>query len=60
MAIAMYYFLEKYKMKGIKRATKLYSVLHLKCPRCQPGDLFLVKSPYRLKTLDKMPRFCPV
>jgi len=43
-----------------KKGTKLYSVLKLKCPRCQEGDLFLNKNPYKLKDLDKMPKSCPV
>jgi uncharacterized protein (DUF983 family) len=42
----------------IKKGCKLYSILHLKCPRCQEGDLFIVKNPYRLKHLDKMPHYC--
>ncbi len=41
------------------KGTKLYSILKFKCPRCQEGDLFIVKNPYRLKYLDKMPHFCP-
>ena len=43
-----------------KKGTKLNSILKLKCPRCQEGDLFTVKNPYRLKYLDKMPTYCPV
>lgn len=41
-----------------KKGKKLYSIIHLKCPRCQEGDLFMVKNPYRLKYLDKMPHYC--
>lgn len=44
----------------MRKGTKLYSVLKLKCPRCQEGDLFMVKNPYRLKYLDRMPHYCPV
>lgn len=44
----------------IKKGTKLYSILKLKCPRCQEGDLFTVKNPYQLKYLDKMPHYCSV
>jgi uncharacterized protein (DUF983 family) len=40
------------------KGTKLYSIARLKCPRCQEGDLFLHRNPYRLKTLDKMPHHC--
>ncbi len=42
----------------MKKGTKLYSILRFKCPRCQEGDLFIVKNPYRLKYLDKMPHYC--
>ena len=41
-----------------QKGKKLYSIIHLKCPRCQEGDLFMVKNPYRLKHLDKMPHYC--
>lgn len=47
-------------MHLIKKGNKLYSILHLKCPRCQEGDLFLNKNPYRLRTFDKMPKCCAV
>ena len=42
------------------KGTKLYSILKLKCPRCQEADLFLTRNPYRLKMFDKMPKKCPV
>lgn len=41
-----------------RKGTKLYSILKLKCPKCQEGDLFLVKNPYNLKMFDKMPDRC--
>lgn len=44
----------------ITKGTKLYSILKLKCPHCQEGDLFLYRNPYNLKTFDKMPVKCPV
>lgn len=44
----------------LKKGTKLYSILHLKCPQCQEGNLFLEKNPYDLKLFDKMPDRCPV
>lgn len=47
-------------MTLLKRGTKLYSILRLKCPRCQEGDLFLTQNPYNLKMFDKMPKKCPV
>ena len=42
----------------IKKGSKLYGILKFKCPRCQEGNLFEVKNPYRLKYLDKMPHYC--
>ena len=41
----------------LKKGTKLYSIIRLKCPRCQEGNLFLTQNPYNLKMFDKM---CPV
>jgi len=43
----------------MRKGTKLYSILRLRCPRCHHGSLFEVKNPYRLKWLDCMPRYCP-
>lgn len=45
-------------MKLIKKGTKLYSIIHLKCPHCQESDLFLDRNAYHLKMLDKMPKRC--
>ncbi|HEY0031289.1 MAG TPA: DUF983 domain-containing protein [Bacteroidia bacterium] len=42
------------------KGTRLYSILNLKCPRCQEANLFLSRNPYNLKTFDKMPDHCPV
>ena len=44
----------------IKKGTKLYSIVKLKCARCQEGNLFLTKNPYNLKSFDKMPAKCTV
>ena len=43
-----------------RKGKKLYSIVKLKCPRCQEGDLFLTRNPYNLKLFDKMPRKCEV
>jgi uncharacterized protein (DUF983 family) len=43
-----------------RKGKKLYSILKLKCPRCQEGNLFLVNNPYNLKMFDKMPDKCTV
>lgn len=47
-------------MALLKKGTKLYSIIRLKCPRCQEGNLFLTQNPYNLKIFDKMPKRCPV
>jgi uncharacterized protein (DUF983 family) len=43
-----------------QKGTKAYSVLRLKCPKCQEGNLFLTKNPYDLKKFIAMPDVCPV
>lgn len=40
--------------------TKLYSILHSKCPYCHQGDFFISKNPYDLKNFDKQHESCPV
>ena len=47
-------------MRLIKKGTKSYSILHLKCPKCQKGNLFLCANPYKLRQFDKMYTECPV
>jgi uncharacterized protein (DUF983 family) len=42
----------------ITKGTKLYSVVHEKCPRCQEGDLFAASPLHPLK-FTQMPEFCP-
>ncbi|MGB0368672.1 MAG: DUF983 domain-containing protein, partial [Flavobacteriales bacterium] len=44
----------------MKKGSKIYSMLRLKCPRCHEGDLFLHKNPYSFTKLEKMPDNCPV
>lgn len=43
-------------MKG----KKIYSIAHLKCPRCQEGNLFIDRNAYNFKNMLEMPRLCPV
>lgn len=43
----------------MKKGTKLYSIAHLKCPRCQEADLFSSKA-YNIKHMLDMPDHCPV
>lgn len=42
----------------IKKGTKLYSIYHMKCPRCQEGDFF-VAHPYNLKKAGDIHQKCP-
>ncbi len=43
-----------------KKGNKLYSIVRLKCPRCQEGNLFVSKNPYDLKKMIAMPDNCSV
>ena len=54
--------LKKYlkSINPFRKGTKLYSIMKLKCPRCQEGNLFLTKNPYNPKMFDKMPNKCPI
>ena len=42
-----------------KKGTKAHSIAHLKCPRCQEGDLFETGTFSFQKSFD-MPENCPV
>ena len=44
----------------MKEGTKLYSVTHLKCPKCQQGNLFSVPDSYHLGKVLDMPDKCPI
>ncbi len=46
-------------MKLLKKETKAYSILYLKCPRCHVGDLFETGS-FSLQKPFYMPEKCPV
>ena len=41
-----------------KKGTKIYSVLHNKCPRCQEGDFFVKSAGFRFKDNLKMHEKC--
>lgn len=41
------------------KGSKLYSILHYKCPRCNEGDIFVYKGTYKLKTTGLMHKACP-
>lgn len=44
----------------IKKQSKLYSILYLKCPRCHEGEMFSSRNPYELGSMLNMPRQCLV
>lgn len=44
----------------LKKGTKKYSILKLKCPKCQEGNLFVDKNPYHLKRCLLMNDRCPI
>ena len=43
----------------MKKGTKLYSILHFKCPQCQEGE-FLVSTPYDLKKVGDVREECSI
>lgn len=45
-------------MKAFKKGSKLYSIAHLKCPKCHEGDLFATKTLSFSKPFD-MHKRCP-
>jgi phage FluMu protein Com len=46
-------------MKMLQKGSKLYSVLKLKCPRCQVGDLFTNPGLFVFSGILDMPNKCP-
>lgn len=42
------------------KGSKLYSILHNKCPRCQEGNFFKSNQSFRWKDFDKMHTNCEV
>lgn len=44
-------------MRLLSKGTKLYSILHSRCPRCHQGKMFLSK-PYNMKHFFEMPEKC--
>jgi uncharacterized protein (DUF983 family) len=44
----------------MKKGSKIFSILHNKCPRCHEGDFFVKSNPYDLKRFSQMPPSCPV
>lgn len=43
----------------IKKGTKLYSIIHNKCPKCHDGEFFIHKTPFRFKDNLKLHEKCP-
>jgi uncharacterized protein (DUF983 family) len=43
----------------MKKGTKIYSILHFKCPQCQEGA-FLVSTPYNLSKLGDIREECDI
>lgn len=42
-----------------KKGSKLYPVIHLKCPRCHEGEIFEGGFSYRFSEITKMHTHCP-
>ncbi|MEX2596575.1 MAG: DUF983 domain-containing protein [Salibacteraceae bacterium] len=43
---------------AVLKGTIFYSILHQKCPRCQKGELFHDRNPYKIKRIFDMPHRC--
>ena len=43
----------------MNKGSRLYSIMHNKCPKCQEGDFFISKT-YNLGSFSKMNDECPV
>ena len=43
-----------------KKGSKWFSIVHLKCPRCQRGNLFSVSNAYDFNKMLDMPHQCTV
>lgn len=43
----------------VKKDSKLYSILHLKCPRCHEGAIFKGGFSYRFSKITEMHDHCP-
>jgi len=44
----------------INKGTKLYSIVHFSCPRCQESPLFVNPNPYVYNDMAKIYENCPV
>lgn len=41
-------------MNIIGKGSKVYSIIHVKCPRCQEGEVFKERNPYRMGRMFQM------
>lgn len=46
-------------MSVFSKGTKLRSIMHMSCPRCQEGDVFKEANPYKFGSLFEMHENCP-
>ena len=53
-------FQKKMQRQLLKKGTKTYSILKLKCPKCHEGNLFIHKNPYHLKRCLMMDDNCTI
>ena len=52
-------FAETISLKAImKKGSKLYSIVHFKCPHCHEGDFFQSNNPYDFKSMSKTHEKC--
>ena len=40
------------------KGSKVYSIFKMKCPKCNAGDLFVNKNPYKFSEMSKMNESC--
>lgn len=44
----------------MNKGTKLYSIIHRKCPHCHEGEFFVDRNPYNLSKAGDLLDHCPV
>lgn len=47
-------------MSKVRKGTKMYSIVKLKCPVCHEGNLFCDPNAWKLNTVLAMPDRCPI
>ncbi|MEO8067446.1 MAG: DUF983 domain-containing protein [Flavobacteriales bacterium] len=43
----------------IAKGTKLFSIVHFKCPHCHEGEFFVDSNPYNIKHVGDILKSCP-